>query len=80
CFVNLWIAGETAGPDGALGGFRAAGAPLSTIGDVDSGTGPMVTCVREGMMPTCSVCHKTNQFLRIEAFGVCSDCYPEHGP
>ncbi|MGL4284703.1 MAG: hypothetical protein ACRCVA_00055 [Phreatobacter sp.] len=31
-------------------------------------------------MPTCSVCHKTNQFLRIEAFGVCSDCYPEHGP
>lgn len=31
-------------------------------------------------MPTCSVCQKTNQFLRIEAYGVCSDCYPEHGP
>src|SRR5437868_4095076 len=31
-------------------------------------------------MPTCSVCQTTNQFLRIEAFGVCSDCYAEHGP
>lgn len=30
-------------------------------------------------MPTCAICKKTNQFLRIEAFGVCSDCYPAHG-
>ncbi|QCI67741.1 hypothetical protein [Phreatobacter stygius] len=31
-------------------------------------------------MPTCSLCKSTNQFLRIEAYGICSDCYPAHGP